>query len=279
MISHFTHFVNGGRNFMLQKRVNLFGLWVDDISLGEAEERVQSVFHGSGAISVVTPNLEILHGARMSAGARAALNSADLSLPDGVGISIVAYLLGQRIENRVAGIDFGERLLALCEKEGKSVYLLGGRDGVAEKAANNLLRKHKNLKICGTHNGFFDDSEFGRICSQINVCAPDVLLVCRGFPRQEKFVMLSRSALPTVKVFACLGGSLDVWAGDIERAPETFRKCGLEWLWRIACEPERARKFALSLTTLALALKMYLENCFAPEGIKYKKRAYNQVNK
>lgn len=264
---------------MSEKRINLFGIFIDDLSLDEAMEKVHTALSGKGAISVFTPNLEILDGARRSDGAKSMLNTADLSLPDGTGLRIVSALLGKTIKNTTPGIDFGEELLCLCAKEKKRVFLLGGREGVAEKAAENLRKKLPSLIICGTRDGYFHKNEIQNVCDGINASRAEVLIVCRGFPRQESFVCEAKQYLSEIKIFACLGGSLDVWAEEVKRAPLPLRRAHLEWLWRISQEPERIERFLYSLRTLFEALYVFLINIPRRIGIFEDNEAYNQVSK
>lgn len=260
---------------MLQKRVNLFGLFIDDIPMREALMEAQKSISGEGGARVFfTPNLEILNGARQSSAIRNILNSASISLPDGIGLRAVAFLLGESLENTVTGIDFGESLFSLAAKTRSRVFLLGGKETVAEAAARRLCQKHPSLQISGTHHGYFSDNEIDLVCEKINSCNTDILIVCRGFPRQEKFVMLSRGKLPHVKVFACLGGSLDVWSGDKKRAPKFIQSAHLEWLWRVLLEPERLERLLVSLPTLWCALKIFFER----QCIKAPNLAYNQTD-
>lgn len=264
---------------MLQKKVNLFGLFIDDINMERALEMSREALANGEQKSFFTPNLEILDGARKSASMCAILNSANVSLPDGVGIKIVSNLLGQPIKNTVPGIDFGENLLNLAAKERKSVFLLGGKEGVAERAAEKLKNKYDNLQIAGLHHGYFGDEEFQSVCKKINDSKADILIVCRGFPRQEKFVFMAKHHLSGVKIFACLGGALDVWSGDKSRAPSFVIKLHLEWLFRILCEKDRVQRFIISLDTLLLAIKIWFENLRDCLVIKRGAYAYNRTSK
>lgn len=260
---------------MLQKRVNLFGLFVDDITMDEALEKAEKALCKDTEKEVIfTPNLEVLNGARQSEAVRKILNSASISLADGIGLRVVAFLVGVPLKNTVPGIDFGENLLSLAEKTSSRVFLLGAKDGIAQKATHNLKIKMPNLNICGTHHGYFTDDEIDSICDKINESGAQILIVCRGFPKQEKFVLLAKNKLPNIKIFACLGGSLDVWAGNVGRAPLSIRKMHLEWLWRIILEPERAERLLLSLPTLFLATKIFFERL----RIKNPSPAYNQTD-
>ena len=238
---------------MLQKRVNLFGLEIDDISLVRAIELARiSILGGEGRV-FFTPNLEMLEGARKSEEARAVLNSASVLLPDGAGVLLASQFLGTPIKNKVAGIDFGEGLISLAEKEGACVFLLGGANGVAKKAAKRLIKKHPALKICGIHNGYFNEETEPQIVKKIQRAHPDILIVCMGFPKQEKFIYRHKSEFSNIKVITCLGGAIDVWAGNKTRAPRLIQRAHLEWLWRIVGEPWRAKRFFMSLPALFYA--------------------------
>ena len=238
---------------MLQKKVNLFGILIDDISIARAMELARnSLFSGECRV-FFTPNLEMLEGTRKNFEIKRILNSASVLLPDGDGVLLVSKLMCNPIKHRVAGVDFGEGLISLSEKEKARVFLLGGAKGVAKRAAINLRKKHPNLKICGIHNGYFKDEN--EIINKIKKANPDVLIVCMGFPKQEKFVYTYRNELSSVKIIACLGGAIDVWAGNKMRAPGFVQKMHLEWLWRITGKPKRARKFVSSLPALFYAVR------------------------
>ena len=168
---------------------------------------------------------------------------------------LASRFMGKPIKNKVAGIDFGEELIALCEKEEKSLFLIGGASGVAKKSAKKLLKKHPNLKICGIHHGYFDKDDENAVIKKIQRANPDVLIVCMGFPRQERFVYEHKADLNNIKVIACLGGAIDIWAGLKLRAPDIIQKIHLEWLWRIIGEPWRVKRFVSSLPALFYSIK------------------------
>lgn len=255
---------------MLEKRVNLFGVKIDDIPLRRALLLARKSILGGERRIFFTPNLQMLSMARSDDKIKELLNSSSLSLPDGFSLKILAKISGKRIENTVPGIDFGEALLKIAEREGARVFLLGGERGVAKRAAKNILKKHPKLKICGAFHGYFKREHADAVCKMIEKSGADVLIVCQGFPRQENFARIVMRNSKSVKVVACLGGSLDVWAGDKARAPEYFRDCHLEWLWRIANEPSRIVDFLKSLDAFPYALKSGLEKILAC-GIKGQK--------
>ena len=146
----------------------------------------------------------------------------------------------------MTGIDTAYFLLRYAEIKGFSVFFLGGKDGVAKKAAKCLMHKMPLLKICGTHHGYFDKSaesaENQAVIRALCKAKPDILFVCMGFPAQERWITENIDRLPSVSVAMGIGGSLDVWAGDVRRAPMVFRVLDLEWLWRCMTQPERFAK-------------------------------------
>ena len=207
---------------MLQKRVNLFGLEINDISRTRALELARVSILGGESRVFFTPNLEMLEEARKNEETRKILNSASILIPDGSGVILASRFRGKPIENKIAGIDFGEDLIALAEKEDARVFLLGGARGIAKRAAKNLIKKHPNLKICGIHNGYFDDEN--EIIKKIQRANPDILIVCMGFPKQENFVYQYKDDFSNIKVITCLGGAIDVWSGKKKRAPKILQK-------------------------------------------------------
>ena len=221
------------------EEIKLYGVKIDNVT---KEEAMYRALRATGEPCVVfTPNALMLERARKDTELSALLNRASLSLPDGAGVLLAAKKTGTPLQERVAGIDFGSDLLARAERAGLRVFLLGGGEGVAERAAQNLKKKHPRLCICGTAWGYFKQSgeENTRVISYIRACRPDILFVCMGFPVQEKWVIENLHYFTDLRVIACLGGSLDVWAGDLHRAPVWMSRVGLEWLWRMLCQPKR----------------------------------------
>ena len=191
------------------------------------------------AAYVVTPNPEIVMACRERAETMQAVNGADLVLPDGIGVIYGARILGTPLKTKLPGIDFITALMADMAKEGKSVFLLGAKPGVAETAAERLKVMHPGLIIAGTHDGYF--KEDAPVVAAVNAAHPDLLLVCLGAPKQELWMYHNASRL-RVGLMAGLGGALDVFSGDIPRAPTAWRKSGLEWLFRLLYEPKRMKR-------------------------------------
>ena len=147
-----------------------------------------------------------------------------------------AKILGRPLKGRVPGIDFAAALLGRAAGMGKRLYLLGAAPGVAEQAAVNLQAAYPGLVVCGVHDGYFQED--GPVADAIRAARADIVFVCLGFPKQEKWIAANGEAAGA-RLYIGLGGSLDVFAGKVERAPESFQKLGLEWLYRLIRQPSR----------------------------------------
>jgi N-acetylglucosaminyldiphosphoundecaprenol N-acetyl-beta-D-mannosaminyltransferase len=190
---------------------------------------------------IFTPNAEMLASASKDKSLFHLLKSADIPLPDGIGVYLGAHMLGLSPVERTNGIDFAERLLSEAAKNGMKIFLLGAKLGVADAAARKLQKKFKGLRVAGTHHGYFQKNgrENDAVIKKINRSGTEILFVCFGFPEQERWIAEYLPKLENVKIAAGLGGSLDVWSGEVDRAPDVLRNFGGEWLWRAAKDPTR----------------------------------------
>jgi len=152
------------------------------------------------------------------------------------------------LSERVTGVDFLTRILGWLEANDKSVFLLGSkpaneeRASVADLAAESMLKKFPNLKIAGTNDGYFKGHEEAALVEKINASGADFLCVALGSPKQEKFIFNHKEEFSNIKAAIGVGGTLDVWAGTVKRAPEFYQKHGLEWLYRFIKEPVRFKR-------------------------------------
>ena len=232
-------------------RLTVLGTEIDSISAAGAVTQALACMDCRRGAYVVTPNTEIVLTAMRSEPLRDAIRKADLSLPDSVGVMIAARILGTPLDERIPGVDFASELLSRMSKEERSVFLLGAREGVAQRAALSLFERYPGLVITGTQNGFFGSEDECGIVDRINTLSPDLLLVCLGTPRQELWMYRNRGQI-NAGLMVGLGGALDVFAGDVERAPEQWRRYGLEWLFRLIHQPWRIKRdAALPLIVLA----------------------------
>ena len=190
--------------------------------------------------AVFTPNSEIIYRASRSKELCELLYSADLLFPDGIGSYIGMKILKIPYAKRTSGIDLAEIILCKCAVLGYKIFLLGGKEGISAKASKNLQSKYKGLIVCGNHHGYFENDK--DVINKINSSGADVLFVCLGFPKQEEWIRKNLKLIPSVKLAIGLGGSLDVWSGNIKRAPSPISSIGLEWLWRICKDPKRIKR-------------------------------------
>lgn len=217
-------------------RINVLGVGFDNLTMEEAVNEGMRLLCREGVHYVVTPNPEIVEVCRENAEAAAAVNGADLVLPDGIGIIKGAAILGTPLKEKTPGIEFAAQIMGRMAEREMSLYLLGAKPGVAEAAAERLKVQYPGLRIAGTHDGYFQDS--GPVVNDIRESRADTVFVCLGAPKQELWMAENGSATGA-HLLCGLGGSLDVFAGIVDRAPEFWSKHGLEWFYRLCKEPRR----------------------------------------
>ena len=230
-------------------RIPVLGVGFDNVTMAEAVDRAIALMERRGAYAV-TPNPEMILLSRRDSGFARALNEADLVLADGVGDLYAARILGSPLKERVPGADIFPHLLSHLARTGGSVFLYGAKPGVAEKAAANLLADYPGLVIAGTEHGYLEDD--ADLLHRIRQSRPDLLLVCLGAPRQELW-MQAHKGLEEVGLMIGLGGCLDLMAGNVKRAPVSWQKYGLEWLYRLCREPSRITRMIKLPRILLLA--------------------------
>ena len=232
-------------------KINILGVAFDALTLGEADERADALLCSGAGGYIVTANPEIVLRCREDAAYAAAVNGAKLVLADGVGDLCAARILGTPLPGRVAGADLVPRLLARLAERGGSVFLYGARPGVAERAGESLQSACPGLRIAGTENGYISDET--ALLEALEREKPDLLLLGLGAPRQELWMARNRQKINAVMIG--VGGLLDVFAGDIPRAPESWQRLGLEWLYRLLREPRRFKRVIRLPKILLLALR------------------------
>lgn len=232
-------------------KTDILGVGFDDLTPEEMLERGAACLAAPGFHYAVTPNPEFILAGRKNPDFLAALNAADLSMPDGVGVVYAAKILGRPLKGRVPGIEFAQGMAATLARTGGRLYLLGSKPGVAEAAADKLREKYPGLTICGTHDGYF--REDGPVVEDIRASGADLVFVGLGAPKQELWMQKNGPATGA-KLMVGIGGALDVFAGTVQRAPERFQRMGLEWLYRLYREPKRIGRMARLPLVLVLAL-------------------------
>ncbi len=218
-------------------KTDVLGVQYDNVTMEEAVAHGRKLLLGEKTAYCVTPNAEMAYEALKDEDFRALLNGADLILPDGAGVVLAAKILKTPLRQKVAGIDFAQNLLPVMQSEGKRLFLLGSKPGVAELAAEKMRAQYPALCICGTCDGYFrEDAEAIR---RINEAKADAVFVCLGAPKQEHFMHAHAHELPTVRLMIGLGGTLDGIAGTVKRAPKWMIRLQLEWLYRLILQPKR----------------------------------------
>lgn len=220
-------------------RVDILGVGFDNVTMEEALDRGMELLEQDGPHLVVTPNAEIVQLANHDRQFMEMIAGADLVIPDGIGVIYASKILGRPIKARVPGCDFAAGLMERMAKSGHSLYLLGAKPGVAEEAAARLREAYPGLVICGTHDGYF--KEDAPVAEEIRRSGADVVFVCLGAPKQEKWIS-QNGAATGASLLIGLGGSLDVFSGRVERAPAFWQKVNLEWLYRGLRNPKRLKR-------------------------------------
>lgn len=218
-------------------RVKILGVGFDNMTMDQAVAEGVRLMNTEGAHYVVTPNPEIVETCMADPEAMEAVNGADLVVPDGVGVIYGARILGTPLKERVPGVELAQHLMEKMAVNGKTLFLLGSKPGVADEAAKRLQETYPGLKIAGTHDGYFKEDE--PVIEAIRASGADVVFVCLGAPKQEKWMRKNGEATGAHLLLG-LGGCLDVFSGNVKRAPEIYQRLGLEWFYRLITNPSRA---------------------------------------
>lgn len=242
------------------EKVSIFGVEIHNTTLEEATELVKEYLKGDILNTICTPNTEIVMAAKEDPTLKELINQFDFIIPDGIGLIYGSKMKKKPLKERVTGFDLSMKLLEIAQEKGYSVFLLGGKEGVAKKASENIVKKYSNIKIAGYHHGYFKGSHIGhdnhqeekKIVEMINESKTDIIFVGLGFPKQEIWIAKNKERIHG-KVIIGNGGTMDILAGVSKRAPEIFQRLGLEWFYRLIREPTRIKrqlaipKFVLSV--------------------------------
>jgi N-acetylglucosaminyldiphosphoundecaprenol N-acetyl-beta-D-mannosaminyltransferase len=223
------------------RSVDVLGCRVDTIDATEAVRRILALAKAPEPALVVTIGTEMVVRAQTDRRFREVVNASALSLCDTIGVVFAARLNGAQMKERVAGVDLIDPLCAAFARDGIPVYLLGAKGDTAERAANALRANHPGLIVAGTRDGYFSDPQSGEVADAVRASGARVLFTGLGSPRQE-FWVADYLARTGCSVGIGVGGSFDVLAGNVRRAPALFRRMNLEWLYRLLLEPARLRR-------------------------------------
>ena len=218
--------------------VELLGFNVDTYSFSEAVSIAKNLIDGNKVSQVVTINPEMFETANRDSEFASILRESEMVIADGIGVKIALKINGFDVP-RIPGIDFARKLLEEAAINNIPVAIVGAKEEIITKAVENLYKEISGLNIVYYHNGYFtDDSE---IYNELKEKSPKLILVAMGSPRQEKFIYNAKRVLKPALMVG-IGGSLDVWSGNIKRAPKLFQITGTEWLYRTITQPSRFKR-------------------------------------
>lgn len=218
-----------------REKVNLLGVRIDPLRLPDLLAEVITRARQRRKSTVLYVNVHCMNVAERDSRYAQILNHADIVYCDGTGVRLAVRLSGQRLPARMTAADFIDDLCLRAERQGLSLFFLGGAAGSAEAAAKELRRRHPDLRILGTAEGFEVGPE---VVHRINSLGPDILLVGMGTPTQEKWIDARRNELDAPVVWA-VGALFDFVSGRIPRGPEWLTEHGFEWVCRLAAEPKK----------------------------------------
>lgn len=256
--------VKRSQNAAPKKRAHVLGQPVDCVTMEEAVGLVRQAWTGNEVYHVVTANAEMIYSSNRDPELAQIIHSADLVTADGAGVVKASRLLGCPAPERVAGFDLMTECLKEAARFQVPIYLLGAHPDILGQALCRAKECYPGLQVVGSHHGYFDPGEQEKILSDIKKCRPGLLLVAMGVPRQEKWIKQHKKKLPPCAVIG-VGGSFDVLAGKIRRAPLWVQKAGMEWLYRIIKEPYRIKRapalplFLLLVLLQAAGLKRFIQ--------------------
>lgn len=226
---------------MQPKRIEILGVPVDGLTMDRTIDLAAAILAGETPRSVLAVNPEKVMRARYDARLLGQLQRAGVLIPDGIGVVMAARILGQGRLERVPGSELMPRLCELAARDGRRVFLFGAAPEVNERTAQVLQQRYRGLVVAGAQHGFLAEQDMPALIDRINSLDVDLLFVALGSPKQEDWI---DQYMPKLQVKVCqgVGGTFDVIAGRVRRAPAAFRAIHLEWLYRLVTNPRRLRR-------------------------------------
>lgn len=238
----------------MEKRIVFFGLNLDILTFDETVERISKFIEDKKQVQHVDVNVAKLVFAQEDEQLRNIINSSISVSVDGAGVVLGAKILGKKIPERVAGIDLMESLVELSANKGYSVYFFGAEENVVKKVVDTYMEKYPKLKVAGYKNGYFSQDEEEKLVSEIRDASANILFAAMGVPKQEIFLNKHIENLG-VNFAMGVGGSFDVVAGKVKRAPKWLQKISSEWIYRLIQEPKRMwKRYAVTNSVFLLML-------------------------
>jgi len=258
-------------------KIDILGVQIDSLSQNQTLKKVELFLNSQKKHYLITANPEMVLEAWQNTDYLKIINQADLVTADGIGLLWAAKFLALKSSNifhsliqmfvsgislivypdycreilpeRICGVDLMEKISEQASQKNWKIYLLGGKEGIAKTAANALKKNYLDINIVGAEEGTqfefpnklqITNNKLQNIINDINQKQPDILFVAFGAPKQEYWIAEFLPKMPSVKLAMGVGGAFDFISGKVRRAPEIYRELGLEWLFRLFCEPWRA---------------------------------------
>jgi N-acetylglucosaminyldiphosphoundecaprenol N-acetyl-beta-D-mannosaminyltransferase len=231
------------------RRQDLFGIPIDALTMEEALDKVEAAVRSRSRLGIGVVNAAKIVNMRRDPSLRDDVLSSDMILADGAGVVWASWILGRPLPERVAGIDVMNRILEAGRARGYRVYCLGATKEILDAVVQRITADHPGVVVAGSHHGYFGEDQEQALADEILASRADVLFVAMTSPKKEKF--LARwGAYVAVPVCHGVGGSFDVLAGKVRRAPRSWQALGMEWLYRVLQEPRRLWRRYLVTNTL-----------------------------
>jgi N-acetylglucosaminyldiphosphoundecaprenol N-acetyl-beta-D-mannosaminyltransferase len=219
-------------------KVNVLDIGIHTVTMSQAVTRAEDFIAEKTPHLIATANAEMVMMAQTDQKLASILNTADLVVPDGAGVVWAARHHGYSMPERVAGYDLVQNLLAKAADKGYRIYMFGSAPGIVEKAKLAAEQKYNGVQIVGTRDGYFTAKDEPEIIESIIASKPDILLAALGVPKQEKWLHNNLAVL-NIPLSIGVGGSFDVMAGNVKRAPLWMQEANIEWLYRLLSQPQR----------------------------------------
>jgi len=233
-------------------KLSIMGVRIDNKSMSEMMDIIKSKILYREQCVIYTPNTEIVMMCRDDKEFMGLINKSDINVPDGVGLIYASKIKKHPLKEKVAGYDLSVNMLKIADEQGLKLFAVGGKPGVAETAMKNIQEKYLGINIVGSMHGYFKGAHLGmdgheeelEVIEKINKAEPHILFVGFGAKKQEQWIEYNRDKI-NAGIIIGNGGTLDVLAGNVSRAPEIFIKLGLEWFYRLMKEPKRITRQVL----------------------------------
>jgi len=240
--------------------ISIMGVRINNVTMADVMDIVEQKLKKEEKYIIYTPNTEIIMMCQNDKEFLSYMNQSDINIPDGIGLVYASKMKNIPLKEKVAGFDLSMKLLEYSDKNRLKLYTVGGKPGVAERALENVHEKYPNIEIVGSHHGYFKGAHLGQggheeeklVVDEINFKKPDILFVGFGAKKQEQWIQYNKDKV-NAKIIIGNGGTIDVLAGNVKRAPDIYVNLGLEWLYRLAKEPKRiTRQIVLPIFMLKI---------------------------